>query len=602
MEKRKFYPTILTLAVLFASLWLLSGCNESTDPVFSQEPGPGEGALSTVYLSVAIQTTADETAVRSNPTGGEDGDGTEDGLENENTIQDLTVVFFTGTDLNSSLSTLVSEVIYLNSSEILPGNITRVQEVKLAKQPYNVLVVANAGDLRLSLYGKTVREVCDYLQRTAWTVSGSTYSMFTMSSAGEAQIDLTSPTSQSSPAHVIVSLRRLAARVDIIPTASADGDNTYTITESSTETARVVIQKVRLLNQLNAGSFLIRRTAATVSGTPVYLGLETPQSGIQTNYVLDPWTALKTTANLSGNHFDPLLGGAGSAPARDLYTDYFTDVVFTAADNMRPALTGKDFYILGYTLENTMDKESQLNGYSTGVVYETTYIPRQITAYNSATQSNEVVSNNQTITFFSLYNNQSIHGSLESVALLDLNGAQPNDFFAQQFTTANTWQQLKEYAARISYNDKLGFREYLDNLLEGKALTANLDRNISWSAYLWDTYGYSNSNGVVINQGGKNTIRLLGELGINAYENGLSYYPYWIRHSNNNGLESGVMEFGIVRNNIYKLQVLSFTGLGKPEPYNPGTENPGKKDEESNVQVQVWVRNWNLITHPVIVM
>jgi peroxiredoxin len=44
-----------------------------------------------------------------------------------------------------------------------------------------------------------------------------------------------------------------------------------------------------------------------------------------------------------------------------------------------------------------------------------------------------------------------------------------------------------------------------------------------------------------------------------AYE---TYYTYWIRHRNNEAYPMGAMEYGIVRNNFYKLIVTGISGLG----------------------------------------
>ncbi len=605
MKYKKTYIKIRIFIYLLAGLCILTACSNDSEPVSTEEPGggvdPGSSKIRTAYVSVVINTLS-EQIVRSNPSGGEEGDGSENAFENEDQINNLTLVFFTGADLNSSLNDTIKEIIYLGANQILPGNVTRVQKIELEKEIYNLLLLTNTGNISSQLRGKTVQELCDYVQTQAWTLSGGVYSNFVMTSAAQEQVDLIQPTSESSPAVARVDVQRIASRIDVLSNQGSNGTNTYPIQDGNQVIARVTLNRVRLMNRLTAGAYLIKRTAATVTDTPEYLGAETPQSGNQTNYVIDPWTSLKTADHLTGGYFNPGTGGTGTSPATDLYADYFTETTFSDADAIRAPLSGKDYYILGYTLENTMDKDSQLNGYTTGVMYETTYVPTQITGYNPSNLSNEVLNNTDAITFFTLNNNQSVYNSLESVAFSSFSEAQPDDFFSYTFTPSNTWQEVSDYADRINNNDILGFKSYLTGLLSGKILTDNLDQNLSWSAYLLETYGYSSQNGIVINQGGKNTIRLLTARGIGAYENGLNYYPYWIRHSNDNTIQSAVMEFGIVRNNIYKLRVLSFSGLGKPEPYDPDTDNPENPDEESHIRVLIWVRPWYLILHPEIVL
>ena len=82
---------------------------------------------------------------------------------------------------------------------------------------------------------------------------------------------------------------------------------------------------------------------------------------------------------------------------------------------------------------------------------------------------------------------------------------------------------------------------------------------------------------------------------VKEYEHGLCFYPYWIRHEDN-GIPTGpgamgVMEFAIVRNNIYDLAVKSINNLGLSSVDVP---DPKKDDEETNtlINVTVKVRNW----------
>ncbi|MGM9759746.1 MAG: Mfa1 family fimbria major subunit [Parabacteroides sp.] len=58
-------------------------------------------------------------------------------------------------------------------------------------------------------------------------------------------------------------------------------------------------------------------------------------------------------------------------------------------------------------------------------------------------------------------------------------------------------------------------------------------------------------------------------------DNFYCYYNYWIRHLDNNSPKMGVMEFAIVRNNIYRLMVSGISSLGSGSP----EITPGKDDE-----------------------
>jgi hypothetical protein len=608
----------------FIALFATTACKNDIESIDDGSTNKQIGVFVSLVIDVPVTTDSElgtsdipENSVRkrASPTGGESGDSKENGQTNENTISDISVFFYQSDNLNQAITNnvLISGSAFFESSEILPGNVTKTQKVNISKGIYHVLVVANAGDLTSLISPTTkVKDICDYLQKTAWVENGGAYSMFVMSSAKDISIDLSGITTEASPASIRVDVERAAARVDVIPNNSTGLDiNNYWVKDYSGNTiGKVVINRIKLINRLTSGFYLVKRVAANMTvATPSYLGDEDPTTGgVQTNYVIDPWSSLKTKDNLTGLHFNMLNGGAGSDIASSLYADYFgSGFSLSNQDAVKSAdlSDGVDnFYILGYSLENTTEKNYQLNGYSTGAMFETTYIPLKITSYNSASRANAEISNSSVITFFSYDNGNIICNSLEAVEFTSLKSTQPaNDFFAQTFSTTNTWQDVLDYSNRIKDNDILGFKDYLSNKLTGKSMTANLTEIISWNNFVLATFGYSISGGVITtDQNSKDTRSLLSEYGINNYKSGLCYYPYWIRHSNNGTIDGGIMEFGIVRNNIYKLKVNSFSGLGKSAPYNPDTDNPGTQNDNSFINISINVRPWNLISHSDIVL
>ena len=78
------------------------------------------------------------------------------------------------------------------------------------------------------------------------------------------------------------------------------------------------------------------------------------------------------------------------------------------------------------------------------------------------------------------------------------------------------------------------------------------------------------------------------------YKKGECYYRYWIQHASyNSSSQMGVMEFGIVRNNIYDMAVTKITKLGlsgdeKPDPTDP------VKSNEFRFNVSLHVKDWTL--------
>jgi hypothetical protein len=69
------------------------------------------------------------------------------------------------------------------------------------------------------------------------------------------------------------------------------------------------------------------------------------------------------------------------------------------------------------------------------------------------------------------------------------------------------------------------------------------------------------------------------------------YYTYWIRHLDNYKATSmGVMEFGIVRNNLYRILVTNVSGLGYHEtPVNPDTPDEGETYLKAVLNVKPWI-------------
>ncbi|MCR4810313.1 MAG: Mfa1 family fimbria major subunit [Prevotella sp.] len=69
------------------------------------------------------------------------------------------------------------------------------------------------------------------------------------------------------------------------------------------------------------------------------------------------------------------------------------------------------------------------------------------------------------------------------------------------------------------------------------------------------------------------------------------YYVYWIRHLDNlNDTVMGVMEFAIVRNNLYRILVANVSGLGYYEiPINPDTPDEGEAYLKVVINVKPWI-------------
>lgn len=550
---------------------LAAGCAQED---IGNAPSEGGGMSATSYVSLSF-ASPQGTPTRANPTGGETGDGQETGQDYENAITSAVAFFYQGTDqkgVNSGGNTPIKAFVSFNnigngtdenSTGVDRKYTTSPQQVDLENGTYNVIVVANPGTDWWTGRSLTLADVRDYIQTTAWTASGSDYSDFVMTSAADATLTLNS-NPESNPAIAEVNVERMAARLDYKTTG------TYTCDDPAYPGATVEITGAALVNNLTAGSYLLKRVAADVNGVPTYLGNETPDAGVQTNYVLDPWTAVKTSAN---NNFT--IGGE-TKTAEDLYGEWFGNISQNPnywADYVQPGTSVSDGWLrIGYTLENTTAADAAGSDYSTGVVFKAKFHPKGVANYTDGA------------TFFE-------HGTTLYASMEDMMKVFYGNKFDQLGNIANcsTWGKVRQFiTSTLLTNDPSGYDKYLEGLAEGKAdADAVADASsLTWSYYMLNECGYSkDGNGkVVLDQKGKVTRIALQRYGTRTYEDATCYYTWWVRHSNDNDdTKKGIMEYAIVRNNIYKLTVESVYSLGDPVPGDKG------------LRVKVYVNNWLLL-------
>lgn len=550
--------------LLMASL--AAGCAQE-DIDTAPSGGGGMSASSYVSLSFASQQS---TPTRSNPTGGEQGDGDETGQDYENEIKSAVAFFYqgSGTDgVNSSGTTPIMAVATFNvGSYTEPGNgidrtyTTTPQQVDLDDGTYNVLVVANPGADWWTGQSLTLADVRNHIQTTAWTASGSDYSDFVMTSAADATLTLNS-NPESDPAKATVNVERMAARLDYKAEAS------YTCTDPAYTGATVEITGAALVNNLTAGSYIIKRVADDVNGTNLsYLGNETAdENGAATNYVLDPWTASKN-GNLYGTWF---MNGSSNPNWWAGYVQPGTPVSDGAETWQR----------IGYTLENTTAADAAGSDYSTGVVFKAKFNPQGVANYTEGE------------TFFAY--GTKIYASMEDM-MAGFYGSKFDDL--DNITSCATWGDVKQFiTSTLLTNDPSGYNKYLEGLAEGKddSETVSDASSLTWSNYMKNECGYSkDENGkVVLDQNDKVTRIALQPYGTRTYEDATCYYTWWVRHSNDNDdTKKGIMEYAIVRNNIYKLTVNSVYSLG------------GEVPEEESLIVDVYVNDWLLLDNETLPM
>lgn len=572
---------------------MAAGCS-MTDDVECPPDGGDTPGMSDAFIQLSFGM-ADAQGTRANPDGGEDGDGPEAGQTNENLVSNAVAFLFDGNvTVNGEASTPVTPVYFpsvTGSSEAGGTGIDAVWETApvqttVENGDYNVIVVANPGDNRWweQAENQTLGAVCDHIQQEAWTETNGNYTNFLMSSADEPTEKLTiNNNSENEPAKVTVNVERMAARVDYF------ADNKYTCEDPRYNGATVKITGATIINRLTAGSYLLKRVADDVNGTKLeYLGDETATNTVATNYVLDPWTELKTQQNLEDEVFEvngQRVAAAGLYDA-DTYIPKRSDNPEDWADYCKAGATNatEDGYLrVGYALENTTDRLSTSLNYNTGIVFKAQFHPVGVTTGYTDGQ-----------TFFTY--NGVIYPTLTDM-MGQLNGQEDfSTYVGKKIAALTSWDELNNFAASIT-NDPTGYRTYLEEYADTHSTeTFNTANELKWEYYLSYELGvFENSqDGPEINQNGVETRAVLykssGEK-LRTYYKGQCYYIWWLRHSNDGDDEkNGVMEYAVVRNNIYKVNVESIYSLGGDIPDN------------EQLKAMVYVNKWTMLNPEVLPM
>lgn len=339
-----------------------------------------------------------------------------------------------------------------------------------------------------------------------------------------------------------VHVKRLAARFDFA-LGGDDADNKYTITSTSGGTLGTMeLTDMAMFNIARNFYYLPRSNSKwDWSGTPILCGeLEYPfyvmsynLNGFKQKDLSDGTYKQYYFANLIGNTFrkdeteEPVAGST-----KLTWTSIRPDDWNKKTQDNNEGWTQdpkNDYRIWRYATENTIPAADATNstaaqkiGITTGVVFKSTFTP-----------ANADVWNGNVIYLF----NGIVYGDF--TALKAYVTKYPESVVAKAFDKVDalknaTGTNLKE------------------NLLEG----LNSNQRNGFKAYVPDA-------------------------GTNTYT---MYYFYYNRHnSNGNNSQMGENEFGVVRNNVYKLKVTTCGSLGEPD----FPEDPDHPDEEEKAYFTV---------------
>lgn len=575
--------SILTTAAALTAL-LLSGCIcETPDGAC---PVPQEGNVLRLKLSVAAGT-------RANPTPGHDGDGREHGSVNESTVRDLNIFFVNdaaGLASDHAKGLKIKASIYTGSitQDLLskPDRIDNTVTVDVPLESYqpqtgdHILVVANYGDAIELGSDATVSTIGDMLVSAtlAGDPTGKPYDCtdFVMATAnatpGDGLVTVTgiADNGTANTFDCETFIERLAGRVDFWYRQSNVRDgvtdalvynldgavddngskvyiekiipvNAVTPTGGTMSTSSDTDRAVYMLKHLSVGEDITRTTLCTpeTGATP---------SAVPTNYVVEPRTGLKQSTPVESG-LEAWYGDWRATNIKTNYADLFSrhgiqPVVrhgeAVDANGGKPNVSTQAGYsfdramTLFYCNENTQLTEAQTADYVTGLAFEATYVPA--TVYNAfdATET-------------------------ESEQLTAATYTRGTTFWRVTLTK----QDMKESEA-VYFTDGTVADTYADHITARTGVPAL----------------------------------------VQEYVNGKCYYNLWLRHANtdvsgtdnawntSDPHETFPMEYGIVRNNIYRVGI-GFTGPGTPQP---------ELRAPRNIRYRIFVRKWFLREFPPVVI
>ena len=374
-------PRLTYLFLTFLLALLSASCKKDSLPApAAEEEESGSG----VYVSVVVNTGGSNLSRV--PTPGEEGDGPQAGVGEENEVHDLNVFFFqgevdNGTRLGINSADAVSievECLYFAEEELqyLGRNgydavysVTKEVSAETNLQigeTYDVLVVANYGrEITLS---ETINSLADLRDITHHAMSEEADGHhFLMSSAGPETNPITIEASNSeyTPSTVSVNVERVAARVDI----HLEENGEYVPIDYPNDKAKIT--GMTLINVYNKESYVFKHVSEGEELSQIiYLGNEnTGQNGEAVNYVVDPQTK---DANKPAGNYDNYFKNLDLTS----YSYWSLPDETTAISSVDKA--GTEYFLLGYVQENVMPKsytatEEDRQKYCTGIVFRVEY-------------------------------------------------------------------------------------------------------------------------------------------------------------------------------------------------------------------------------------
>ncbi|RHD44577.1 Mfa1 family fimbria major subunit [Bacteroides fragilis] len=511
MKKLK-YMSMMGLAALLLTTW--AACSDDTDASGGENP---EEARAYTTVTIAVPNGVAETRA-SDPTADTDGTSTETGLKDEYKVTKANLYLFPGGTGSSFGSAKLTEIISISQFTQTTTTTTDQKTIvwtskKTALTPgdYRIYIVVNGTVNGVGDSDKGTLTEADFLAKTT---ADATSVIAAVPSDGLVMASR-SPNSNNSNTLPYIAQeitkdpeQTIAATVERVMgkiTVTAGGTNVSSAatvnkyTSFSTTVAQInnikdiTLKNYYVVNARKEG-YYFRHVDKGSSVTNPLTEANYGNSSATLPYVTDPKTYNKTytsTPALANSYADWYLQGSSAFGLSSFgtFSGTYTD--------MPGYSSGAETKVAAYCYENTMLKDRQKNGYTTGIVFKAEIAPSKMMKKKP---SGDGVEETNTI------------GSIGEIF----------------------------YHSGIFYKD-------IEALKAAGVLLADGTTSSSVSGAPADLK--------------KNDVQCFKKG--SADGKFICYYPYWIKHLPSADTAEDVMEFGIVRNNVYQVTVTGIQGVGK---------------------------------------
>lgn len=504
---------MMGLAALLLTTW--AACSDDTDASGGENP---EEARAYTTVTIAVPNGVAETRA-SDPTADTDGTSTDIGLTDEYKVTKANLYLFPGGASSSFGTATLTEIISISQFTQTTTTTTDQKTIvwtskKTALTPgdYRIYIVVNGTVSGVTDGSKGTLTEADFLAKTT---AAATSVIAAVPSDGLVMASR-SPNSNNSNTLPYIAQeitkdpeQTIAATVERVMgkiTVTAGGTNASSAatankyTSFSTTVAQIdnikdiTLKNYYVVNARKEG-YYFRHVDKESSATNPLTEANYGNSSATLPYVTDPKTYNKTytsTPALANSYGDWYLQGSSAFGLSSFGT--FSGTYMDMPGYSSGAVETK---VAAYCYENTMLKDKQKNGYTTGIVFKAEIAPSKMMQKKS---SGDGVEETTTI------------GSIGEIF----------------------------YHSGIFYKD-------IEALKEAGVLLA-------------DGTTSSSANGAPAD---------LKKNDVQCFKKGsadgkfICYYPYWIKHLPSEDTAEDVMEFGIVRNNVYQVTVTGIQGVGK---------------------------------------